>query len=130
MNPKNYKDFYEDIAKEAEVHKDLVSDFISFFYSKVRYKSQSFYSKVRYNLSTLSNPKINLPGLGTFKIRKGKLKNAIKRNKDILGNIEKRTYKGYAKHLPVINKLKEMEDMMNKVNQNIKEKKEFKNENK
>ena len=119
MNPKNYKSFYEEIAKEAEVHKDLVSDFISFFYSKVRY-----------NLSTLSNPKINLPGLGTFKIRKGKLKNAIKRNKDILGNIEKMTYTGYAKHLPVLNKLKEMEDALHKVDENIKERKKFKNENK
>tara|TARA_R110000803_G_C11944413_1_gene316960 strand:+ start:639 stop:998 length:360 start_codon:yes stop_codon:yes gene_type:complete len=119
LNPKNYKTFYDDIAKEAEVHKDLVAEFVSFFYSKVRF-----------NLSTLSSSKINLPGLGTFKIRNGKLKNAIKRNKDILGNLEKMTYKGYEKHLPVKNKLKEMESALYKLDQNIKDKKKFKNENK
>ena len=119
MNPKNYKDFYEEVAKEAEVHKDLTSDFISFFYGKVRY-----------NLSSLSNPKINIPGLGTFKIRTNKLKKAIKRNKDILGNLEKMTYKGYEKHIPVKNKLKEMEDALDKIEDNIKNKKDFKNETK
>lgn len=119
MNPKNYKDFYEDVSKEAEVHKDVVHDFIAFFYAKVRS-----------NLSSLSNPSINLPGLGTFKIRTHKLKKAINRNKDILGNLEKMTYTGYEKHLPVKNKLKEMEDLLIMVEKNIKAKKNFKDENK
>ena len=114
MNPKDYKPFYDKIAVEAEVHKDLVSEFVSFFYGKVRH-----------NLSTL-----NLPGLGTFKIRTGKLRGAIKRNKDILGNLEKMTYSGYEKHLPVVNKLKEMEDLLEVVDENIKDKKQFRDENK
>lgn len=119
MNPKDYKTFYTKISAEAEVHKDLVNEFVSFFYGKVRN-----------NLSSLTNPKINLPGLGTFKIRTGKLKGAIKRNKDILGNLEKMTYSGYEKHLPVVNKLKEMENLLETVEKNIKEKKEFRDENK
>ena len=112
MNPKNYRDFFEDISKDAEVHKDLVSEFVSFFYGRVR-KS----------LSTLESTKINLPGLGRFKI-------AIKRNKDILGNLQKMTYTGYEKHLPVKNKLEEMETVLKKVENTIKEKKQFRNENK
>lgn len=119
MNPKDYKPFYDKIAVEAEVHKDLVSEFVSFFYGKVRY-----------NLSSLTHSKINLPGLGTFKIRTGKLRGAIKRNKDILGNLEKMTYSGYEKHLPVVNKLKEMEDLLEVVDENIKDKKQFRDENK
>ena len=102
MNPKDYKPFYDKIAVEAEVHKDLVSEFVS----------------------------LNLPGLGTFKIRTGKLRGAIKRNKDILGNLEKMTYSGYEKHLPVVNKLKEMEDLLEVVDENIKDKKQFRDENK
>ena len=79
LNPKNYKKFYDDIAEEAEgVHKDLVKDFVYFFYDKVRK-----------NLSDLSHPKISLPNLGTFSIRVGKLKKNIKKNKDILGNLAK-----------------------------------------
>ena len=119
MKPKNYKDFYEETAKEAEVHKDVVNDFITFFYSKVRK-----------NLSELSDPKVRLPGLGTFQIRKVKLEKAIKRNKDIIGNIQKRTYKGYGKYLPVKEKLKEMENALDKINKNLEKKKTFKNENK
>ena len=119
LNPKKYKTFYDEIAEEAEVHKDLVADFICFFYGRVRK-----------NLSSLTSPKIGLPGLGTFVIRTNKLKKAIKRNKDILGNLEKMTYEGYEKHTAVKEKLKEMEDLLAAVEANIKSKKEFKNENK
>lgn len=117
MNPKNYKDFYSDVSTDAEVHKDLVAEFVSFFYGKVRG-----------SLSSLENPRINIPGLGTFKIRTNKLKKAIKRNKDILGNLEKMTYTGYEKHVPVKNKLKEMENALIKIEENIKNKKNFKDE--
>ena len=111
MNPKNYKDFYSDVSTDAEVHKDLVAEFVSFFYGKVRG-----------SLSSLENPRINIPGLGTFKIRTNKLKKAIKRNKDILGNLEKMTYTGYEKHVPV------MENALIKIEENIKNKKNFKDE--
>ena len=40
------------------------------------------------------------------------------------------TYKGYEKHIPVKNKLKEMEDALDKIEDNIKNKKNFKNETK
>lgn len=119
MKPKNYKDFYDDIAEECNVHKDLVSDFISFFYSKVRKQ-----------LSELNHSNIYLPNLGTFKLRLGRLKKSIKRNKDILGNIEKNTYKGYAKHIPIKEKINSMENALNNLEQQIQEKKDFKNETK
>ena len=93
-------------------------------------KEASMQSKVRKNLSDLKHPKIGLPGLGTFVIRTGKLKNKIKRHKDILGNLEKNTYKGYEKHVAVKEKLKQMEDLLKVVEKNIKIKKQFKNENK
>jgi nucleoid DNA-binding protein len=119
LNPKNYKNFYKDIAKEVEVHKDLVSDFIFFFYAKLRK-----------NLSELEHPKINVPNLGTFSIRHHKLKKAIKRQKDILGNLQKMTFDGFDKSIPVNEKIKQMEKLLNKIEINIKEKKKFKNENK
>ena len=119
MKAKNPKDFYEDVANEVQVHKDVVNDLITFFYAKFRR-----------NLSELKAPKMNLPGLGTFSIRKTKLEKAIKRNKDILGNLEKMTYKGYEKFIPVKNKIEEMEKALELINKNIKEKTKFKNENK
>ena len=119
LNPKNYKKFYDDIAEEAEVHKDLVKDFVYFFYAKVRKE-----------LSELNHPKLHLPNLGTFSIRVGKLKKNIKKNKDILGNLQKMTFDGYDKSVPVKEKLQRMEDLLKVIEQNIKNKKDFKNENK
>ncbi len=119
MNPKNYKKFYDDIAKESEVHKDLVSDFVFFFYDRVRK-----------NLSNLTNPKISLPNLGTFSIRTNKLKKSIKRQQDILGNLDKRKFEGYDKSVPVKAKLKNMKKALKMIEQNIIDKKNFRNENK
>ena len=119
LNPKSYKNFYEDIAEEVEVHKDLVSDFVFFFYARLRK-----------GLSELEDTKINLPNLGTFSIRHYKLKKAIKRQKDILGNLKKITFDGFDKSIPVIEKIKKMEKALEMVELNIKNKKEFKNENK
>jgi len=119
LNPKKYKSFYNDIAKDVEVHKDLVSDLIFFFYDKVRK-----------NLSELKDPKVSIHNLGTFSIRTNKLRKTIKRNKDILGNLEKMTFDGYDKSIPVKEKLKRMEDLLNKIESNINNKRKFRDENK
>ena len=73
MNPKKHKDFTNGIAEQVGVHQQVVDDFISFYYSKLRKK-----------LSKLAYPRINVDGLGTFEIRKGKLETAIKKNKRLL----------------------------------------------
>ena len=72
MNPKKHKDFTNGIAEQVGVHQQVVDDFISFYYSKLRKK-----------LSKLAYPRINVDGLGTFEIRKGKLETAIKKNKSM-----------------------------------------------
>lgn len=119
MKPKNHKYFYEDVAKEVGVHKDVVDNLVAFYYGKVR-KS----------LSDLKDTHINIASLGTFTLRKSRLEKAIKRNKDILGNLEKMTYKGYEKYVPVKNKIKLMETALEKLNKKLKAKKDFRNENK
>ena len=83
---------------------------------------------LRKNLSDLTDTHINVASLGTFIIRKKRLEKSIKRNKDIIGNLQKMTYKGYDKYVPVKNKLKQMEDALEMLNKKIKLKKEFKNE--
>ena len=119
MKPKNHKSFFENVAKEVNVHKDVVDDLITFYYSKIR-KS----------LSDLEDTHINVAGLGTFILRKKRLEKNIKKNKDIIGNLEKMTYKGYDKYVPVKNKLKKMENALDMLNKKIQQKKDFKNETK
>lgn len=122
MKPKSHKIFKKGIAEEVGVHQNVVDDFIDFYYSKIRK-----------NLSDLTAPSITVAGLGIFQIRKGKLKKAIKKNKDIIGNLEKRTYDGIEKHMVIVDKLKAMEAAMGMIEEIEEKKKEFiknKNENK
>tara|TARA_R110002020_G_scaffold268474_2_gene483668 strand:+ start:790 stop:1149 length:360 start_codon:yes stop_codon:yes gene_type:complete len=119
LKPKNHKSFFEEVAKEIGVHKDVVDDFVTFYYGKVRK-----------NLSELKDTHISIANLGTFVLRKSKLEKAIKRQKDILGNLEKMTYKGYDKYIPVKEKIQSLEKALTCVKEKLKNKKKFKNENK
>ena len=115
MNPKKHKEFEEGIAEEVGVHPQVVDDFISFYYAKLRKK-----------LSQLDYQRINVDGLGTFYLRKNKLENAIKRQKSMLGNIAKRTYNGYAKSENIIENISQMDNALKQIELDILRKKEFK----
>ena len=116
MRPKSHKAFRENIAKEVGVHPQVVEDFITFYYAKVRKK-----------LSELEFPRIYLQGLGTFELRKSKLEKAIMKNKSLLGNIAKRTYNGYAKSEDINKDVKYMEAALDQMHKDLLEKEKFKN---
>ena len=115
MNPKKHSEFKKGIAEEVGVHSQLVDDFVTFYYSKLRKK-----------LSTLDFPRIYVDGLGTFILRKNKLETSIKRQKSMLGNIAKRTYNGYAKSENITSNILEMELALKQLEKDILKKKEFK----
>ena len=119
LNPKNYKKFIDEIADKCTVHPELVDNLIRFFYSEVRK-----------NLESLEHSRIRLDNLGTFITRRGRLDRAIKRHKDMLGNLEKRTFKGYDKHVPLKEKLNKMEKSHDRMVEELKLKKQWKDENK
>ena len=118
MKPKNHKSFFKSVSEEAEVHKDVVDDLVTFYYGKVRK-----------TLSNLDHPIVSVSNLGTFSLRKTKLEKAIKKNKDIVGNLHKMKYRDYDKYVPVKQKLEEMEKALKMLNEKIKIKNNFKNEN-
>jgi len=119
MNPKSHKIFKEEVAKEVGVHENVVDDLVSFYYGKVRKA-----------LSSLDQDSIFLDGLGTFKIRKTRLEKNIKKYKSALGNIVTTTYSGYEKKLSIQSKIDKMENLLDKVNTNIENKKRFKEDRK
>lgn len=119
MKPKSHKDFKEGIAEKVGVHPELVDEFITFYYAKLRK-----------NLSNLTYPSINVTGLGTFHIRKGKLNNAIKKNKSLLGNLVKNTYDGYEKHKSLTEKIEMLDNAKSMMEEIDLERKEFKAKNK
>jgi len=118
LNPKDHKIFIENIADQVGLSPEVVKSFISFYYSEVRR-----------NLSEMVFPKIYVDNLGTFSLRKKKLEKAINRQKDILGNLKKMTYKGYEKHVSVKEKIKSLEDALVMVNKMQDDKKTFRKYN-
>jgi len=119
LNPKNHKDFKEGIAEKVGVHQDVVDDFVNFYYSKLRK-----------NLSNLTYPSIMITGLGTFTIRQKIIDKEIKKTKSILGNLAKRTYDGYEKHVGIKEKLEMLENMQTMLDEINQEKKDFKSKQK
>jgi nucleoid DNA-binding protein len=117
LNPKSYKDFYNEIAKECEVHPDLVDELVRFFYNEIRK-----------NMESLEFTRIRVPNFGTFITRKERLNRAIKRHKDMLGNLEKRTFTGYNAHLPIKEKLELMNKAAERIKNELQLKKDWKNE--
>ena len=119
MNPKEHKQFIEGIAKEVGISNEAVRSFIAFYYNDLRK-----------NLSDLVFPRVYVNGLGTFLLRKGKLEKSIKRQRDILGNIDKRQYKGYEKHVGVKEKLVKLERALKQVIKMQNDKREFRDKQK
>ncbi len=119
MNPKSHKEFKKGIAEKVGVHPSVVDDFITFYYAKLR-KS----------LSNLNYPRIQVDGLGTFHIRKKRLEHSIKKNKSILGNLKKRTYKGFAQSENILFNINIMEKALEQLEKDIIKKKNFKDANK
>ena len=115
MKPKHHKEFRNGIADKVGVHEDVVDDFITFYYAKIRK-----------NLSNLSSPNVSIFGLGTFNLRKQKLDKAIKKNKSYLGNLVKNTYDGYDKHVSVKEKIQTLESARDAIMQQREDRKSFK----
>ncbi len=115
MKPKKYSEFKKGISDKVGLHHEVVDDFISFYYAQVRKA-----------LSNLTDVHIYVENLGTFSLKKQKLEKAIKRNKSILGNLKKMTYKGMEKTHAVNDKLEMQEEALRMLNESIERKLEFK----
>jgi len=116
LNPKSYKEIASKVADELSLSKELVTDAVNFFYSRVRI-----------NMSKLTTSTIQLPNLGTFKIRNEKLEKQIKKNEQILGNLDPTSFEKYGVHKSVKEKLEKLKGVKEIVEDQKKTKKEFYN---
>ena len=119
MNPKKYKEITDEVAKDMGLDKQLVEEVVQFFYSQVRK-----------NLSKLTSSRLLLPGLGTFVLRKQKLKTQIKKNSDILNNLDPTQFNNYKRSvrekLDRLNSIQEIVNREEEERQNFKEQKDGK----
>jgi len=115
MNPKKYKEFKKGIAEELKIHPDVVDDFVSFYFNKIRTE-----------LSNLSATHIWVQGLGTFSMKKAKLEKSIKKKKSLLGNFNNMAYNGIEKSIAIKKQLELQEKALEMVNDGLNKKKDFK----
>jgi len=115
LNPRKYKQITDEVAKDMGLDKHLVEEVVQFFYSQVRK-----------NLSKLTHPRIVLPGLGTFTVRKQKLKNQVKKNSDILNNLDPTKFNDYKVHRSVREKLERLTSMQEIISKEEEERRSFK----
>jgi len=75
--PKKANEFKKLTAKDLELPDNLVSDFIDFFWDRVRT-----------NMTQLNHESIQIPNLGTFKVKHWKIDETVEKHKETIVRVE------------------------------------------
>jgi nucleoid DNA-binding protein len=118
MNPKKCSTLFKELSEDLNLPKELIEDLI-----------QNYYEEVRNNLTNLTNPRINVEGLGQFVARPVLIKSSIERYRKALISHDTSTYKAYYNKKMLTDKLKALETLHEKLNIIKSEKEIFKNKN-
>ena len=84
MNPKKANKLYKEVAEELNLPDATVEETVSFYYNYIRQM-----------LSSLSEPRINVEGLGHFVAKTKMVRNAIPRYTKSLQNHDTSTFAAY-----------------------------------
>lgn len=105
MNPKKFKELISEISEEGDYDKQLVSEVLDFYWSNVR-KS----------ISSVAYPRINVEGLGVFRIKPTILKKTIENYKITMGGFKSPNFQAY----PRYQALKDRLDILEKASEELK----------
>ncbi len=97
MNPKKSNKLYKEVAEELNVSDTMVEETISFYYNHIRQM-----------LSSLSEPRINVEGLGHFVVKTKLVRNSIPRLTKSLENHDTSTFAAYFNKKGVETKLEQL----------------------
>lgn len=114
MIPKKVNKLYSVVAEDLNVSQTLVEDVVEFYYKEVRK-----------NLSELSEPRINIDGLGHFVAKHGTIIKTIERFQKSLINHDVSTFKAYHSKKGMEVKLEKLIELEKKLSQQVDRKKEF-----
>jgi hypothetical protein len=117
MTPKKANKLYKELTKEFEIQEDLAEDLIEFYYKSLRKK-----------LSSLTDLRINVDGLGHFVIKIQKVKKSIPHYEKILKNHDTSTFGAYHNKKSVEEKLDLLNKIHDKVEIELTKRKNFKDE--
>ena len=117
MIPKKASSLYKEMTKEFDVSEELVESLIEFYYKTLRKK-----------MSSLSDLRINVDGLGHFVIKMQKVKKAIPHYEKVLKNHDTSTFGAYHNKKSVEDKLELLIKIHEKVDEELAKRKKFKDE--
>jgi hypothetical protein len=117
MIPKKANSLYKEITEEFDISEDLVESLV-----------ESYYKKLRKKMTTLSDLRINVDGLGHFVIKIQKVKKAIPHYEKVLKNHDTSTFGAYHNKKSVEEKLEHLSDIHQKIEQELLKRKTFKDE--
>jgi 4-alpha-glucanotransferase len=115
MIPKKSNTLYKELAEEIDVPIELVEDLI-----------QAYYKNLRNELTNLTNPRINVEGLGQFVARPGLVKKSIERYKKALNSHDTSTFRAYYNKKMLEEKVECLESLDKKIEEQEIKKQKFK----
>jgi nucleoid DNA-binding protein len=115
MNPKKANKLYKEVAEELDVSDTLVEETISFYYNHIRQM-----------LSGLTDPRINVEGLGHFVVKTKMVKSAIPRYTKSLDNHDTSTFAAYFNKKGIETKLELLIELEKKIIKQEERKETFK----
>ena len=117
MIPKKANKLYTEITKEFDVSEDLVENLV-----------ELYYKTLRKNLSSLSELRTNVDGLGHFVVKIQRVKRAIPHYEKVLNNHDTSTFGAYHNKKSVEEKLELLNKINEKIDKELTKKQTFKDE--
>jgi 4-alpha-glucanotransferase len=114
MIPKKSSVLYKELAEEINIPIELVEDLI-----------QTYYKTLRTELSNLSQPRINVDGLGQFVARQALIKKSIDRYKKVLDSHDTSTFRAYYNKKMLEEKVQKLESLDIKIKAQNQKKQDF-----
>lgn len=105
MVPKKANDFKKSVAEELGLSEDLVSNFIDFFWDRVRT-----------HMSELNHETLQIPNLGTFKVKHWKIDETVESHKATIIRVEGK-FAGYRMKIDLTDRIEKLEKIKNLVEQ-------------
>ena len=117
MIPKKPNSLYNEIIDEFECSEQLLDDLVHFYYKTLKKR-----------MSSLTDLRLNVEGLGHFVLKMRKVKNTIPHYEKILSNHDTSTFGAYHNKKSIEEKLKLLKKLNIKIEDELEKRQDFKNE--
>ena len=117
MIPKKPNSLYNEIIDEFECSEQLLDDLVHFYYKTLKKR-----------MSSLTDLRLNVEGLGHFVLKMRKVKNTIPHYEKVLSNHDTSTFGAYHNKRSIEEKLEKLKYIDVRIQEELEKRQNFKNE--